>query len=378
MENRMDYLTQFPWIVPALIAVLFLAILISAFTARRERKKNYLRLRRDAETQSRTLNSLSDALNDLGDRLADTTEELSRRQDRLRDSVDAQLSALHKSNADALTEMRDTVSGKLDARLNESFRTVNRQLAEVHAGLGQMRTFAEEFSDLKKMLGGVKTRGIWGEVQLGALLSEILAPDQYLENAAIPEGSSTRVEFAIRMPATDGELLLPVDSKFPQEDYLRLIDASVQGDADQAKACAEKLEQALVTQAKKISEKYICPPQTMDYAIMFLPVESLYAEAVRRNGLCEKLQSKYRVLVAGPNTLAALLTSLRMGFRSVTLEKKSAEVLRLLSEVRAEFDNYESAADNARRKLEQTREAFDQMDVRSRKLQKALHKLDEG
>lgn len=374
----MDFMEQYPWLIPALIAVALLVALLSAFASRRERKKNYLRLRRDADAQARALNALTDALNDFGDRLSDATDELSRRQDRLRDSVDARLDALRKSNAEALGEMRETVSGKLDARLNESFRTVNSQLADVHAGLGQMRAFVEEFSDLKRMLGGVKTRGIWGEIQLGALLREILAPDQYLENAAIPEGGQTRVEYAVRMPAMDGELLLPIDSKFPQEDYLRLIEASERGDMEQANQCAAQLERALIEQARKISDKYICPPQTVDYAIMFLPVESLYAEAVRRSDLCERLQSKYRVLVAGPNTLAALLTSLRLGFRGVTLEKKSADVLRLLSEVRAEFDGYETAAENVRKKLEQACAALDQMDVRSRKLQKALRKLDEG
>ena len=190
-----------------------------------------------------------------------------------------------------------------------------------------MHELAGEFSDLKKILGGVKTRGVWGEMQLRALLEQILAPDQYIENAAIPAGSQTRVEFAVRLPATDGEALLPIDSKFPQEDFLRLTEAS---DPVQTEACAARLERALAEQAKLISEKYIRPPQTSDFAVMFLPVESLYAEAVRRSGLCERLQVKYRVLVAGPNTLAALLTSLRMGFRTVTLERRSGEVLDLL------------------------------------------------
>ena len=174
-----------------------------------------------------------------------------------------------------------------------------------------------------------------------------------------------------------GELLLPVDSKFPQEDYLRLIEASESGDSERAERCALALERALTEQAKLISDKYIRPPETVDYAIMFLPVESLYAEAARRRGLCERLQGKYRVLVAGPNTLAALLTSLRLGFRSVALEKKSADVLRLLSEVRSEFDQYEASVETVRRRLEQTRESLDQMDVRTRKLQKALRNLDQ-
>lgn len=373
----MGWVERYPWLIPVLIGVFCGLILIALFVGRRERRKTYLRLRRDAEAQSRAMNSLFDAIDDLASRLSSTTDELSRRQDRLRDSMDVRLESLRRTNAETLSEVRDTVSTKLDARLNESFQTVNRQLADVHAGLGQMRAFAGEFADLKKVLGGVKTRGMWGEIQLGALLSEILSPDQYLENAAIPAGGQTRVEFAIRMPAADGELLLPVDSKFPQEDYLRLIEASESGDSERAERCALTLERALTEQAKLISDKYIRPPETVDYAIMFLPVESLYAEAARRRGLCERLQGKYRVLVAGPNTLAALLTSLRLGFRSVALEKKSADVLRLLSEVRSEFDQYETSVETVRRRLEQTRESLDQMDVRTRKLQKALRNLDQ-
>ena len=261
--------------------------------------------------------------------------------------------------------------------MNESFKLVNRQLADVHAGLGQMRELAGEFADLRRVLGGVKTRGVWGEMQLRSLLEEILAPGQYIENAAIPAGSQTRVEFAVRMPALDGEALLPIDSKFPQEDFLRLTEASTAGDPARIEACAAKLERSLADQAKMISEKYIRPPQTGDFAVMFLPVESLYAEAVRRPGLCERLQSQYRVLVAGPNTLAALLTSLRMGFRSVTLEQRSGEVLKLLASVRAEFAKYEESVANVRKRLQQTSEAIDAMDVRARKLSRSLRDISE-
>ena len=271
--------------------------------------------------------------------------------------------------------MRETVAEKLDSRLTESFRTVNRQLADVHRGLGEMHELAGEFSDLKKILGGVKTRGVWGEMQLRALLEQILAPDQYIENAAIPAGSQTRVEFAVRLPATDGEALLPIDSKFPQEDFLRLTEAS---DPVQTEACAARLERALAEQAKLISEKYIRPPQTSDFAVMFLPVESLYAEAVRRSGLCERLQTKYRVLVAGPNTLAALLTSLRMGFRTVPLERRSGEVLDLLQEVRTEFARYEDASRILRQRLDQASSALDALDARSKSLNRRLQALAAG
>lgn len=357
---------------------LILAALCVLTGSRCEQRRLAARIRRDGEDQAKAITLLGRALSDTQQRLDGMTAELSARQDRLRDTVDARLGALERSNEVSLDQMRATVSEKLDARLNESFRTVNSQLADVHRGLGQMRELAGEFSDLKKILGGVKTRGVWGEVQLRALLEQILAPDQYVENAAIPAGSQMRVEFAVRLPAADGEALLPIDSKFPQEDFLRLVDASADGDAAKAEACAAKLERTLTEQAKLISSKYIRPPQTADFAVMFLPVESLYAEAVRCPGLCQRLQEQYRVLVAGPNTLAALLTSLRQGFRSVTLERRSAEVMRLLGQVRLEFSRYQDAADNVRRRLEQTAEAFDQMDVRARRLQKTLKELSEG
>ncbi len=325
------------------------------------------RLRQASEQQAQAISLISRAVSE---RMGDMAE----RQDRLRDAIDMKMESLQQSNDFKLEQMRETVSEKLDDRLG----AVNRQLADVHRGLGQVRELAGEFSDLKKVLGGVKTRGIWGEMQLRALLEQMLSPGQYIENAAIPEGSQTRVEFAVKLPASDGEALLPIDSKFPQEDFLRLMDATEAGDPRQIELCGIKLERALTEQAKLISEKYIRPPQTSDFAIMFLPVESLYAEAVRRDGLCEKLQDKFRVLVAGPNTLAALLSSLRMGFRTVTLEKRSGEVLKLLGEVRAEFSRYEEAVIAVRRRLEQTEEALDTLEQRSRKLSKRLKEIEEA
>ena len=197
-----------------------------------------------------------------------------------------------------------------------------------------------------------------------------------MENAAIPEGSQTRVEFALKLPAADGEALLPIDSKFPQEDYLRLMDAVESNDPVGMEQCGRALERALTEQARLISEKYIRPPQTADFAVMFLPVESLYAEAVRRDGLCERLQTRYRVLVAGPNTLTALLTSLRMGFRTVTLARRSDEVLRLLTEVRDELLRYDEAAREVRRRLEQTAEAMDVLEKRGRALGRKVKNID--
>ena len=412
------------------VLIALMVVLIWRMAAiQREQQRALKRARETAEQQSREILSLNQALSETTQRLGAQSGELSERQDRLRDALDARLEAMRSSSEQQLgevraivseklesrldamrttserqlSEMRSTVSDtlesrlnalrasnesqlgevraivteKLDARLNESFKLVNRQLADVHAGLGQMRELAGEFADLRRVLGGVKTRGVWGEMQLRSLLEEILAPGQYIENAAIPAGSQTRVEFAVRMPALDGEALLPIDSKFPQEDFLRLTEASTAGDPARIEACAAKLERSLADQAKMISEKYIRPPQTGDFAVMFLPVESLYAEAVRRPGLCERLQSQYRVLVAGPNTLAALLTSLRMGFRSVTLEQRSGEVLKLLAAVRTEFAKYEESVANVRKRLQQTSEAIDAMDVRARKLSRSLSDISE-
>lgn len=360
------------------VLIALMVVLIWRMAAiQREQQRALKRARETAEQQSREILSLNQALSETTQRLGAQSGELSERQDRLRDALDARLEAMRSSSEQQLGEVRAIVTEKLDARLNESFKLVNRQLADVHAGLGQMRELAGEFADLRRVLGGVKTRGVWGEMQLRSLLEEILAPGQYIENAAIPAGSQTRVEFAVRMPALDGEALLPIDSKFPQEDFLRLTEASTAGDPARIEACAAKLERSLADQAKMISEKYIRPPQTGDFAVMFLPVESLYAEAVRRPGLCERLQSQYRVLVAGPNTLAALLTSLRMGFRSVTLEQRSGEVLKLLASVRAEFAKYEESVANVRKRLQQTSEAIDAMDVRARKLSRSLRDISE-
>lgn len=353
-------------ITAAVLALLLIALIVTTVAARREQKRNMNRMRQQSEQQARAIMLLNQSLSNV-------TEQ----QERLRDTIDARIDAMQQSNEIRLEQMRETVGEKLDGRLTESFRTVSKQLAEVHLGLGRMQELAGEFSDLKKVLGGVKTRGVWGEIQLRALLEQTLAPNQYIENAAIPENSQTRVEFAVRLPASDGEALLPIDSKFPQEDFLRLADAVESGDSKQIELCGQRLERALTEQAKLISDKYIRPPQTADFAVMFLPVESLYAEAVRRDGLCERLQMKYRVLVAGPNTLTALLTSLRMGFKTVALEKKSGEVLKLLEEVKTEFVRYDEAVTNVRRRLEQTAEALDALEVRSRRMSRKLSEISE-
>ena len=229
------------------------------------------------------------------------------------------------------------------------------------------------------MLTNVKTRGVWGEVRLRALLEDSLSPGQYLENAQVRPGTQERVEFAIRLPAADGEgALLPVDSKFPQEDYLRLVDAAQSGDAEGVRAARKQLENAVREQARRIREKYVAPPVTTDYAVLFLPVESLYAEVARADGLLESLQNTCRVLVAGPSTFAALLTSLQMGFRTVALQKRSGEVLELLSAVQEEFQKYGEAVRKARTRLEQATGDLDFIDTRARALSRKLRDVGDA
>ena len=304
------------------------------------------------------------------------------RLEQMRRTLDERLDAIARLNDQKLEQMRRTVSEKLEStlenRLGQSFRLVNEQLARVHKGLGEMQTLAQGVGDLKKVLTNVKTRGVWGEVRLRALLEDALSPGQYLENAQVRPGTQERVEFAIRLPAADGEgALLPVDSKFPQEDYLRLVDAAQSGDAEGVRAARKQLENAVREQARRIREKYVAPPATTDYAVLFLPVESLYAEVARVDGLLESLQNTFRVLVAGPSTFAALLTSLQMGFRTVALQKRSGEVLELLSAVQEEFQKYGEAVRKARTRLEQATGDLDLIDTRARALGRKLRDVGE-
>ena len=338
------------------------------------------RAAREGQEQGMTL--LNQSVAAASQQVAELSRAMEARQDRLRQTLDERLDAMTALNDRKLEQMRQTVSEKLEStlenRLGESFKLVNEQLSRVHKGLGEMQTLAQGVGDLKKVLTGVKTRGVWGEVRLRALLEDALSPGQYVENAQVTPGSAERVEFAIRLPAADGEgALLPVDSKFPQEDYLRLVDASRAGDTEGVRAARKQLESAVREQAKRIRDKYIKPPATTDYAVLFLPVESLYAEVARIDGLLEALQAAYRVLVAGPSTFAALLTSLQMGFRTVALQKRSGEVLALLVSVKAEFQKYGEAVQKARTRLEQASGDLDFIDTRARALSRKLRDVGE-
>lgn len=370
---------------PALVALALLAvgvaaaILCAALLSRRaERRQARVlgRLRHDSEQQSEAVLRLGESLNAALRQIEALSGAMENRQDRMRRTLDERMELMNQANERRLGEMRELVTGKLDGRLNESFKVINGQLANVHKGLGEMRELSLGVTDLRRMLVGVKTRGVWGEVQLRALLEQLFAPGQLVENAAIPALSQNRVEFALRLPTAGEEApLLPIDAKFPQEDYLRLVEATEAGDVEAARRCAAQLERAVLEQAKRIHDKYVRPPQTTDFAVMFLPTESLYAEVARRDGLIEKAQEKYRVLISGPATLCALLTSLQMGLRSCTLEQRSGEVLKALSGMKQDFARLDESVQRMRQRLSQAEAELDALEQRTRKAMKAMDNL---
>lgn len=295
----------------------------------------------------------------------------------IRATVQGQLDTLQKDNHVQLEQMRQTVDEKLQKTLNDritqSFQMVNERLQEVYTGLGEMKTLASGVGDLKKVLTNVKTRGILGEYQLGAIIAEILAPEQYEENVATVPGSSNRVEFAVRLPGEDGHCVyLPIDAKFPGDAYAALVDAYDSGDPAVIAAAQAVLEQRIKSEAKDISTKYIAPPDTTDFAIMFLPFEGLYAEVVRM-GLVDVLQRQYKVNIAGPTTFAALLNSLQMGFRTLAIQKRSSEVWSVLGAVKTEFESFETVLSAAQNRIEQTSKELDKLvGVRTRQINRKL------
>ncbi|HML34459.1 MULTISPECIES: DNA recombination protein RmuC [Sporomusa] len=304
--------------------------------------------------------------------------------DKLRETVEAKLIALQDDNSKKLEEMRATVDEKLHAtlekRLGESFQLVSERLEQVHKGLGEMQQLAVGVGDLKKVLSNVKTRGIWGEMQLASLLEQVLTPEQYAVNVATKRGSQDRVEFAVRLPGRDSSettVWLPIDAKFPQEDYQRLLEAQEAANAELAAAAAAGLETRIRQEAKTIREKYIDPPNTTDFAILFLPVEGLYAEVLRRPGLCDSLQREYRINVTGPTTLAALLNSLQMGFRTLAIEKRSSEVWTILGAVKTEFGKFGDVLMKTKEKLDQASRQIDAAAVRTRAIERKLKNVEQ-
>jgi len=288
--------------------------------------------------------------------------------------VDEKLRQLQEDNNRQLDRMRETVDEKLQStlerRLGESFKQVSERLEQVHQGLGDMRTLAAGVGDLKKVLTNVKSRGTWGEVQLGALLEEILSPDQYLKNVKPQEQGGEVVEFAIKLPGQgdSDSVLIPVDAKFPVEDYSRLIDAQERGDTAAAEEAVRQLEASIKKAAKDISQKYLAPPRTTDFGIMFLPSEGLYAEVIRRAALVQHLQREYRIVVSGPSTFAAFLNSLQMGFRTLAIQKRSGEVWKVLGEVKAAFGRFGESLDMVRKRLDQAASSVDDAQKKTRTL----------
>lgn len=310
------------------------------------------------------------------------SQGLDERFERLRGAVELRLSAIQDDNAKKLEEMRRTVDEKLHAtleqRLGESFKQVSDRLEQVHRGLGEMQSLAAGVGDLKRVLTNVKTRGTWGEVQLGALLEQILSADQFSANVATRPGSNERVDFAIRLPGKEDGMpvWLPLDAKYPVEDYLRLLEAQERADAVAVEEAARAIELRLKSEAKSIHEKYIAPPHTTDFAILYLPIEGLYAEALRRPGLAEVLQRDYRVSFAGPTTLAAMLNSLQMGFRTLAIEQRSAEVWSVLGAVKTEFGKFGEALAHTRKKLEEAGNSIGKAETRSRMLTRKLREVE--
>jgi len=315
--------------------------------------------------------------------LARLTEASEARGEALRLAVEQRLDRLQADNGARLEELRRTVDerlqGTLERRLGESFKLVSERLEAVQRGLGEMQALAAGVGDLKKVLANVKVRGTWGEVQLGALLAQVLSPEQYAVNVPTRPGSAERVEFCVRLPGRDEdgeEVLLPIDAKFPLEDWQRLVEASERADAPAVEAAGKALEQRLLGCARDIHDKYVCPPHTTDFGLLFLPTEGLYAEVVRRPGLLETLQRDWKVSVAGPTTLLALLTSLQMGFRTLAIQRRSAEVWQVLGAVKGEFANFGAILEKVEKKLQEAQNQIHQVGVRRRAIERTLREVE--
>ena len=331
-------------------------------------------------------NENSNSARQLREEILKTIEEKSRTQQEsinsLNNVIDKHLKQLQDSNEKKLEQMRQTVDEKLQStlekRLGESFKIVGEQLEAVQRGLGEMQNLATGVGDLKKVLTNVKTRGTWGEYQLGNILEQILTPDQYEKNVKPKENSDEIVEYAIRLPGHDNssQIWLPIDSKFPQESYIRLKDATEKSDSEEIEKATNELIRSIEKSAKEISDKYISPPHTTDFAIMFLPTEGLYAEIVRQPGMFDNLQ-RHRVVVAGPTNLSAILSSLSMGFRTLAIEKRSSEVWKILSAVKTEFSSFGNVLLKVKTQLDRASGTIEKTTVRTRAMQRKLKDVEE-
>lgn len=376
---------------------------LNGFTQTTDQKLENMRTAIDGKLQSmneatgKELNQMSDSmasrltgmaelqqkqLGDFSQQIGNLTASNEKKLEQMRETVENRVKELQANNAQKLDEMRVVVDEKLHAtleqRLGESFKLVSERLELVHKGLGEMQSLAAGVGDLKKVLTNVKTRGTWGEVQLGNILEDILAPDQFAANVAV-KNNSERVEYAIKLPGPDLDgdgLWLPIDAKFPMEDYYRLIEAYELGDVALIDQAVKVLELRIKTKAKEIASKYIEPPATTDFAIMFLPTEGLYAEVLRRPGLFESLRLEHRISVAGPTTLAAIVSSLSMGFRTLAIQKRSSEVWAVLGAVKTEFGKFGAVLEKTQKKLQEASHTIDEAARRSRAMERKLKNVE--
>ncbi|MBF0483204.1 MAG: DNA recombination protein RmuC [Candidatus Omnitrophica bacterium] len=330
------------------------------------------------EELSKTLNQFSETFSKQISSMAQGNEA---RLEKMRDVVEARLKELQADNSQKLEQMRVTVDEKLhntlERRLGDSFKLVSERLEKVHQGLGEMQNLASGVGDLKRVLLNVKTKGIWGEIQLGNLLEQTLSPDQYEKNVRTKSGSNDAVEFAVKLPGRSGSdiVYLPIDSKFPTEDFERLLDAQDKADVVAMVESQKALEARIKMEAKKIKDKYIDPPHTTDFAIMFLPTEGLYAEVLRHPGLFDHLQREQRVTLAGPTTITAILNSLHMGFRTLEVEKRASEVWQVLGTVKTEFHKFGEILESTQKKIESAQKELESATRKTRTIEKKLDKV---
>ena len=392
-------MTEALLIAVLIVGIADLALVILLISTRKDTAREIDRLKRDmldeqralraevSENTRRSINSVGETL--LNEYQRDTLNQEQRfktfalenaqRMEQIRRSVERQLADIREDNGKKLDEMRSIVDEKLqktlEDKLSRSFALVSERLEQVYKGLGEMQTLASGVGDLSKVLSNVKTRGILGEIQLGAILGEMMAPEQYEVNAKVKQATNERVEFAIKLPADDGTVLLPIDSKFPADAYTNLMDAYEQGNADAVKAAQAVLKGRIKEFAADIAKKYINPPYTTEFAVMFLPTEGLYAEVLRLN-LMEPIQREYRVSIAGPSTMAALLNSLQMGFKSVAIQKRSGEVWKVLGAVKTEFASFEKTLAKTRDRLRLADEELGRLiGARTHKINRSLERV---
>lgn len=392
-------MTEALLIAVLIVGIANLALVILLIGGRRDTAREIDRLKRDmldeqralraevSENTRRSINAVGETL--LNEYQRDTLNQEQRfktfamenaqRMEQIRRSVERQLADIREDNGKKLDEMRSIVDEKLqktlEDKLSRSFALVSERLEQVYKGLGEMQTLASGVGDLSKVLSNVKTRGILGEIQLGAILGEMMAPEQYEVNAKVKQATNERVEFAIKLPADDGTVLLPIDSKFPADAYTNLMDAYEQGNADAVKAAQAVLKGRIKEFAADIAKKYINPPYTTEFAVMFLPTEGLYAEVLRLN-LMEPIQREYRVSIAGPSTMAALLNSLQMGFKSVAIQKRSGEVWKVLGAVKTEFASFEKTLAKTRDRLRLADEELGRLiGARTHKINRSLERV---